>query len=122
MSFSQAKEILLSKDYIGGGDMRGRQSYNPLEKMGLTYVDNNRKIRITNFGEYFLQEDYDIGEVFFRSLIILASSNEGDIVLDPFFGTGTTGKVAKDINRKWIGIELNEEYFNIAKKRMNYDL
>jgi site-specific DNA-methyltransferase (adenine-specific) len=55
-------------------------------------------------------------------LIILASSNKGNIVLDPFFGTGTTGKVARDLNRKWIGIELNEEYFNIAKKRMNNDL
>jgi len=38
-------------------------------------------------------------------LIIRASSNIDDIVLDPFFGTGTTGKVAEQLNRKWIGIE-----------------
>jgi len=39
------------------------------------------------------------------------------IVLDPFFGSGTTGYVAQRLGRKWIGIELNEEYIKIAEKR-----
>ncbi|HQJ74819.1 MAG TPA: site-specific DNA-methyltransferase [Bacteroidota bacterium] len=52
-------------------------------------------------------------------LIILASSNEGDIVLDPFFGSGTTGVVAQQLKRKWIGIEINLDYVNIAKNRIN---
>lgn len=52
-------------------------------------------------------------------LIIKASSNENDTVLDPFFGTGTTGFVAKKLNRKWIGIEKNIDYINIAYKRLN---
>jgi len=51
-------------------------------------------------------------------LIILASSNENDIVLDPFFGTGTTGKVADKLNRNWIGIEKNYKYVEIAKERL----
>lgn len=51
-------------------------------------------------------------------LIILASSDEGDIILDPFFGTGTTGVVASRLNRKWIGIEINEKYFKIAYERI----
>lgn len=51
-------------------------------------------------------------------LIILASSNKNDIVLDPFFGTGTTGKVAEKLNRNWIGIEKNEYYIKIAKERI----
>jgi len=51
-------------------------------------------------------------------IIITASSDEGDIVLDPFFGTGTTGVVAERMNRKWIGIEINETYIKIAKKRI----
>ncbi|MDR2772476.1 MAG: site-specific DNA-methyltransferase [Elusimicrobiota bacterium] len=51
-------------------------------------------------------------------LIIRASSNENDIVLDPFFGTGTTGKVAENLNRKWIGIERNDQYIVIAKERL----
>ena len=50
---------------------------------------------------------------------ILSWSNEGDTVLDPFMGSGTTGKMAKLNNRKFIGIELDEGYFNIAKDRIN---
>jgi site-specific DNA-methyltransferase (adenine-specific)/modification methylase len=51
-------------------------------------------------------------------LILLASSDEGDIVLDPFFGTGTTGVVAARLKRNWIGIEINEKYFKIAYERI----
>ena len=50
-------------------------------------------------------------------LCIKAGSKEGDIVLDPFFGSGTTGWVAQRLGRKWIGIELNPEYIKIAEKR-----
>lgn len=49
--------------------------------------------------------------------IILASTNEGDIILDPFNGSGTTGIAAVELNRKYIGIELEEEYLEITKKR-----
>ena len=49
---------------------------------------------------------------------ILSWSNENDIVLDCFMGSGTTGKMAKLLNRNFIGIELDEEYFEIAKKRI----
>ena len=50
--------------------------------------------------------------------IILASSNKGDVVLDPFLGSGTTTFIAKKYDRKWIGIEQNKEYVKIAKRRM----
>ncbi|MFA5602982.1 MAG: site-specific DNA-methyltransferase [Bacilli bacterium] len=50
--------------------------------------------------------------------IIKASSKEGDLVLDPFLGSGTTCYVAKKLNRKYIGIEKEEKYFHIAKKRI----
>lgn len=49
--------------------------------------------------------------------IILASSNENDIVLDPFSGTFTTSAVAIKLGRKAIGIELNEEYYKIGIRR-----
>jgi len=52
-------------------------------------------------------------------LCIKAGSSEGDVVLDPFFGSGTTGWVAQRLKRKWIGIELNPEYIKIAEKRFN---
>lgn len=50
--------------------------------------------------------------------IIKASSNEGDLVLDPFSGTFTTCYVAKQLNRKSIGIELQDEYVKIGLRRL----
>ncbi|HPP88095.1 MAG TPA: DNA methyltransferase [bacterium] len=44
---------------------------------------------------------------------------KGDIVLDPFMGSGTTGAVAKRYERNFIGFELNKEYFEIAQKQIN---
>jgi len=49
---------------------------------------------------------------------IISWSNEGDAVLDPFMGSGTTGKMAKQLGRNFIGIELDVDYFNIAKERI----
>ena len=51
--------------------------------------------------------------------IILSSSKPGDIILDPFFGTGTTGVVAKRLGRDYIGIEKDINYYKGAKKRLN---
>ena len=50
--------------------------------------------------------------------VILASSNPGDIVVDPFFGSGTTGAVAHKLKRNFIGIELDEGYVSIARQRI----
>jgi site-specific DNA-methyltransferase (adenine-specific) len=51
--------------------------------------------------------------------IILASSNEGDFVLDPFLGSGTTSVVAKKLNRKYLGIELDNTFACLAEKRLS---
>lgn len=51
--------------------------------------------------------------------IIKAFSNSSDIVMDPFMGSGSTGVACKKLNRKFIGIEKEEKYFDIAKKRIN---
>lgn len=50
---------------------------------------------------------------------ILSWSNEGDTVLDPFMGSGTTGKMAKQLGRNFIGIELDAEYYKIAEQRIS---
>jgi modification methylase len=50
--------------------------------------------------------------------ILIASSDRGDVVLDPFFGTGTTGAVAKRLGRHWIGIERDAVYAAAAEKRI----
>ena len=51
--------------------------------------------------------------------VLLATTNPGDIVLDPFFGTGTTGAVAKMLGREYIGIERETSYRKIAKERIS---
>jgi len=51
--------------------------------------------------------------------VILSSSNPGDVVLDPFFGSGTTGAVAKKLHRNWIGIEREETYIKVAQARID---
>ena len=48
---------------------------------------------------------------------ILAGSRAGDVVLDPFFGSGTTGQVAQHLGRQWIGCELNQDYEPLQKER-----
>lgn len=50
--------------------------------------------------------------------IVEVSSNEGDVVFDPFMGSGTSGVAAKNLNRKFIGCEANDEYFNLAEDRI----
>ncbi len=55
-------------------------------------------------------------------VLIQNSSNKNEIVLDPFLGIGSTGIASLELNRKFIGIELDEEYFNIAKNRIEKDL
>lgn len=51
--------------------------------------------------------------------VITSSSNPGDVVLDPFFGTGTTGAVARKLHRHWIGIERDPEYARVAQERID---
>lgn len=51
--------------------------------------------------------------------IILAGTNENDIVLDPFMGSGTTAVVAKKLNRQYLGYETMQEYCEMAQTRLN---
>ena len=51
--------------------------------------------------------------------VILSATRQGDIVLDPFFGTGTTGAVAKKLKRNYVGIEKEAGYIALANKRIN---
>jgi len=50
---------------------------------------------------------------------IISWSNEGDLVYDPFLGSGTTGKVALELNRQFIGSEISAEYCQVAERRLN---
>ena len=54
--------------------------------------------------------------------ILLACTKPGDVVLDPFFGTGTTGAVARRLGRRWIGIEREPAYIRVARERIDSTL
>jgi modification methylase len=54
--------------------------------------------------------------------VLLACTNPGDVVLDPFFGTGTTGAVARRLGRHWIGIERETRYVRVARERIDSTL
>jgi DNA modification methylase len=102
--------------------MRGKDNLNPdgikeseLELAPLTR--NKRSVWTVNTkpysGAHFA--------VFPEELIepcILAGSRVGDVVLDPFFGSGTTGQVAQNLGRQWIGCELNQGYEQLQKDRL----
>jgi len=60
-------------------------------------------------------------EAIFQRLI-LAGTNEGDTIIDPFSGTGTAGVVAKRFNRNCVMIDNNENYNSIAKKRLLHEM
>lgn len=51
--------------------------------------------------------------------VILTASNKGDLILDPFLGSGTTAVAAEELDRKWIGIEKNKKYVELAQNRIN---
>lgn len=51
-------------------------------------------------------------------ILVTNSSNKGDIVLDPFCGTGATGVACLETDRKFIGIELEKKYYDIAVERV----
>lgn len=52
--------------------------------------------------------------------LVNIASNDGDVILDPFMGVGSTGVAALEMNRKFIGIEIEKEYFEAAQKRLDY--
>jgi len=51
--------------------------------------------------------------------VLLTASKKGDLVLDPFLGSGTTAVVAKALGRNWIGIEKEKKYIDLANNRIN---
>ena len=79
-------------------------------------IDDFRKYYLTSCkkGLHPAEKPVELLERFIK-----VSSKENDIVLDPFMGSGSTGVACKQLNRNFIGIELDEKYFNIAKERIN---
>ena len=85
------------------------QSYEDAQTFYFAPINGNDK----KYWEHPTIKPLDITERIIRN-----SSDERDIVLDPFMGSGTTGVACKKLNREFIGCEINEYYFDIASKRI----
>lgn len=95
------------KFYRSVNNMRGANPGNVWEFSHVHYCNKNRKEHPTQKPEGLYER------------IILASSNEGDTVLDPFVGSGTALRVCQQTNRNGIGIDVNPEYIEMAKERLS---
>ena len=87
--------------------------YNSVKVPGNVWYATRVRFRMPEYEEHPSQKPEAL-----LTRIILASSNPGDVVLDPFSGTFTTSAVAMKLNRKSIGIELDEDYFSAGIKRI----
>lgn len=98
-------------------------------KVGKKYIANNQMTIKSNIWHYKvgnMQSSKDKiafqhPAIFPEQLVndhIISWSNENDLVLDPFMGSGTTAKVAKILNRNYIGFEISKEYCELAEKRL----
>jgi DNA modification methylase len=95
----------------------GKGQHNTVAYGSATYETRNKRSvwRITT--KPYKEAHFAVFPEELPTLCIKAGSKEGDVVLDPFFGSGTTGWVAQRLGRKWVGIELNPEYIKIASTR-----
>ena len=118
-----------------------KKTRNRKEKVAFRQKDGSLKRKIKEKGDEYKQAtnvwSYSVGgnasgdEIAFKHPAIfpeqlahdhiISWSNEEDLVLDPLCGGGTTLKMAEKLNRRWIGIEINEEYCEIARNRILSD-
>lgn len=95
------------KYYRSVNNMRGANPGNVWEFSHVHYCNENRFSHPTQKPEGLFER------------MILASSNKADVVLDPFLGSGTAARVSKELERDFIGIEINPEYVKIANERLS---
>ena len=95
------------KYYRSRNNMRGANPGDVWEFSHIHYCQDNRQDHPTQKPEGLIER------------MVLASSNEGDFVVDPFSGSGTTLRVCQQLDRNCLGIELNEDYVKMTKKRLS---
>lgn len=121
--FDAKNQIVWFKGGGGMGDLKGNFSYNYESIMfatnGKHLIRGKRDGSVWQIGKTAPELHETQKPVELIEKIIEHSSDEGMTIFDPFMGSGTTGIACKNLNRNFIGIELNEEYFNVAKKRID---
>jgi DNA modification methylase len=114
LMFTKSREFVFNLDevripqkyYRERNNMRGANPGDVWEFSHVHYCNENRQAHPTQKPEGLIER------------IILASSNEGDCVLDPFLGSGTTVRVCQQLGRQGVGIELNPDYVLMAQDRL----
>lgn len=97
------------KYYRSINNMRGANPGNVWEFSHMHYCNYNRQKHPTQKPEGLFER------------MILASSNPGDLVLDPFIGSGTAARVCQNIDRRCIGIDINPDYIEMCKERLSQE-
>jgi len=115
--FTHSTEIVLwaakskkSKHYF---DYQLMKKFNNGKQMRNVWEINSPKPAEKTFGKHPTQKSLEL-----LRRILLASTREGDLVLDPFCGSSTTGVAAVTLGRKYVGIDLEKEYLDLSKKRL----
>ncbi len=115
----------LSRDFINNWstefedmDKKLTKTEAHLDDVTPTGMRNKRSVWIINTKPY-KEAHFAVFPTKLPELCIKAGTKEGDTVLDPFFGSGTTGWVARELGRNYLGIELNPEYIKIAQGRFS---
>jgi site-specific DNA-methyltransferase (adenine-specific) len=134
LRYSKSKKYthnsLLEKSYMESSGFKNAKIDSPSsKKLGLKRDENGvyRNVHMRDVWDINIIYNQDKQSVGYFSQkpkellerIIKASSNEGDIVADFFCGSGTTGVVAKELNRKFIGCDISERAVEITKKRLD---
>ena len=96
------------KEINGGKQMKDVWEFNEPEIIEIATAPKSEK----KYGKHPTQKPIKLLE-----RLIIAASKEGDVILDPFNGSGTTGIVAHVLKRQYIGIELDINYLELSKKR-----
>lgn len=101
-------------ELMKNGDFPSDFIKKPKTQMRSVWAIGTPKKSEKTFGKHPTQKPLDLLE-----RIILASTNEGDLILDPFMGSATTGVAALKHNRKFVGIEKEKEFVELAEKRLS---
>ena len=135
LSKGKPKTINLIKDKPNGSYKKGGKNtltvpVRTRRQQDGTFVDKTRTITLNEFSKrnnwWLLTPTRQEGSAFHPAIFpeklvhdhIISWSNEGDLILDPFMGSGTTAKVARALGRKYIGFEICKEYCDLANKRL----
>ena len=126
--FKVKSQVVWNRMHHGMGDLKG--AFAPMHDIAWFAVKGNYKFKGKRPKDVLSHKRLGGHEISHPTMkpvglneeILESTTAIGDVVLDCFMGSGSTGVACKNLNRKFIGIELDDKYFNIAKDRINANL